>query len=37
MKIGILGTGHMASSLGKHWAEKGHQIFFGSRTPEKAI
>lgn len=37
MKIGILGTGHMASSLGKQWAEKGHEIFFGSRTPDKAI
>lgn len=37
MKIGILGTGHMASSLAQHWAEKGHHIFFGSRTPEKAV
>ncbi|NTW49032.1 MAG: NADPH-dependent F420 reductase [Chlorobiales bacterium] len=37
MKIGILGTGHMASTLGQHWAEKGHPVFFGSRTPEKAI
>lgn len=37
MKIGILGTGRMASSLGQLWAEKGHEVFFGSRTPEKGI
>ncbi|MGD0006105.1 MAG: NADPH-dependent F420 reductase [Anaerolineaceae bacterium] len=36
MKIGIIGTGHMGSTLGKLWAEKGHQVFFGSRQPQKA-
>ena len=36
MKIGIVGTGHMGGALGKLWAEKGHQVFFGSRKPEKA-
>jgi len=36
MKIGIVGTGHMGGALGKLWAEKGHQVFFGSRQPEKA-
>ena len=36
MKIGIIGTGHMGSTLGKLWAEKGHQVFFGSREPLKA-
>jgi len=36
MKIGIIGTGRMSSTLGKLWAEKGHQVFFGSRQPQKA-
>ena len=36
MKIGIIGTGHMGSTLGRLWAEKGHQVFFGSRQPQKA-
>ncbi|ACF12677.1 NADP oxidoreductase coenzyme F420-dependent [Chloroherpeton thalassium ATCC 35110] len=36
MKVGILGTGHIGSGLGKRWAENGHQVFFGSRVPEKA-
>ncbi len=36
MKIGVIGTGHMGSTLGGLWAEKGHQIFFGSRQPQKA-
>jgi 8-hydroxy-5-deazaflavin:NADPH oxidoreductase len=36
MKIGIIGTGHMGSTLGKLWAEKDHQVFFGSREPHKA-
>jgi 8-hydroxy-5-deazaflavin:NADPH oxidoreductase len=35
MKIGIIGTGKMASGLGKHWISKGHEIKFGSRDPEK--
>lgn len=37
MKIGIIGgTGKLGSSLGKIWAEKGNQIMFGSRDPQKA-
>ncbi len=36
MKIGIIGTGKMGSHLAQRWVEKGHQIMFGSRTPEKA-
>ncbi|MFX1567638.1 MAG: NADPH-dependent F420 reductase [Promethearchaeota archaeon] len=36
MKIGIIGTGRLGSSLGKIWAEKGHKIMFGSQDPEKA-
>jgi predicted dinucleotide-binding enzyme len=36
MKIGIIGTGNMGGTLGRLWAEKGHQVFFGSRQPQKA-
>ncbi len=37
MKIGIIGgTGRLGSTLGKIWAEKGYQIMFGSRDPQKA-
>lgn len=37
MKIGIIGTGRMGSTLGKLWADQAHEIYFGSRTPEKAV
>lgn len=37
MKIGVIGTGRMASALGKHWVEKGHSVLFGSRDPGKQI
>jgi len=37
MKIAIIGTGRLASTLGKIWAEKGHKIMFGSQDPQKAI
>jgi 8-hydroxy-5-deazaflavin:NADPH oxidoreductase len=36
MNIGILGTGNMASGLGKLWSAKGHQVCFGSRDAAKA-
>lgn len=36
MKIGIIGTGNMGSGLGKLWARKAHEVFFGSRNPKKA-
>ncbi|MDW8465096.1 MAG: NADPH-dependent F420 reductase [Chloroherpetonaceae bacterium] len=36
MKIGILGTGNMSSRLGKIWLAKGHSVFFGTRSIEKA-
>jgi predicted dinucleotide-binding enzyme len=36
MKIGIIGTGRLGSTLGKMWVEKGHIIMFGSRDPNKA-
>ena len=35
-EIGILGTGRMAVRLARLFAECGHQIILGSRTPERA-
>ena len=36
MKIAFIGAGNMATGLGKHWAAKGHQLFFShSRDMEK--
>ncbi|MCS7263541.1 MAG: NADPH-dependent F420 reductase [Armatimonadetes bacterium] len=36
MRIGILGgTGRMGRGLAKAWAKKGHEIFLGSRFPDK--
>ena len=34
MKISILGAGSVGSTLGKGWASKGHQVFFGVRHPD---
>lgn len=36
MKIGLIGTGNMSRSLGILWAEQGHNVFWGSRDPNKA-
>jgi 8-hydroxy-5-deazaflavin:NADPH oxidoreductase len=33
MKIGILGTGHVAGLLASAWANAGHEITLGSRDP----
>jgi NADPH-dependent F420 reductase len=33
MRIAVLGTGDVGGTLGKRWAEKGHQVIFGSRNP----
>jgi predicted dinucleotide-binding enzyme len=35
LKIGIIGTGRMAGSLGKQWIGKGHELLFGSRDTDK--
>ena len=35
MKIGILGTGKMGQAFGRRLAEKGHEVFIGSRDPQK--
>lgn len=37
MKIAIIGTGTLASTIGKILAEKDHIIMFSSREPQKAI
>lgn len=34
MRIAILGTGRMATGLGKGWLKAGHFVAFGSRSPE---
>ena len=35
MKIGIIGSGNIGGSIGKHWAKAGHEVMFSSRHPEK--
>lgn len=35
MKIAVLGTGNIGSTLGKKWVEAGHTICFGTRDPGK--
>ena len=34
MKISILGAGNVGGTLGKSWANKGHEVFFGVRHPD---
>lgn len=33
MNIAIIGSGNVGGALGTRWAQKGHQVTFGSRTP----
>ena len=33
MKLAIIGSGNVGGALGKLWAEKGHDVTFGSRDP----
>lgn len=35
MKISVIGSGNVGSRLGALWAQKGHEICFGTRNPEK--
>ena len=35
MRIGFIGAGNMARSMGIAWAELGHEVFFGSRDAAK--
>ena len=34
MKIGIIGSGNVGSTLGKAWSRLGHEVFFGFRKAE---
>ena len=34
MKIAIIGAGNVGGTLGRAWAKKGHDIFFGVRHPQ---
>ncbi len=33
MKIGIIGSGNIGGTLGRHWAKVGHEVMFSSRNP----
>ncbi len=35
MRIGIIGSGNIGSSLGRLWAAAGHDVLFASRNPAK--
>lgn len=35
MRIGVLGTGRMATTLARLWARAGHEVLLGSRDPER--
>jgi len=37
MRIGIIGTGNVATALGRVWAGTGHDVTIGGRTPERAV
>jgi 8-hydroxy-5-deazaflavin:NADPH oxidoreductase len=36
MRIGILGTGTMASALGRAWARAGHRLVIAGRSTSRA-
>src|SRR5262245_32957422 len=33
MRIGILGAGNVGGALGRAWARKGHEVFYGVKQP----
>ncbi len=33
MKIAVIGTGQVGSTLGSRWARQGHEVVFGTRNP----
>src|ERR1700722_16897281 len=35
LKIGIIGSGHIGSTLGTLWVKSGHPVMFSSRHPEE--
>jgi NADPH-dependent F420 reductase len=36
MRVAVLGTGGVGGILGVKWAQAGHQVMFGSRSPDAA-
>ena len=36
MRIAVIGTGNVGGTLGRRWAQGGHQVIFGSRKPQAA-
>jgi predicted dinucleotide-binding enzyme len=36
MRIAIIGAGNVGGTLGKAWAKKGHEVFYGVREPQEA-
>lgn len=34
MRIGIIGSGRIGGTVGRLWAQAGHEVFFSSRHPE---
>jgi predicted dinucleotide-binding enzyme len=35
LSIGVLGAGNIGRPIGRHWLLAGHEVTFGSRTPER--
>jgi predicted dinucleotide-binding enzyme len=35
MRIAVIGAGNVGGTLGRRWAELGHEVVFGLREPEK--
>jgi hypothetical protein len=35
LKIGVIGSGHIGSTIGGLWIKSGHQVFFSSRHPKE--
>ena len=35
MNIGIVGAGNIGGTLGRKWAEAGHDVTFGVRHPDE--
>src|SRR5258705_9196271 len=36
MKIGVIGSGRIGTTLGGLWAKAGHEVMFSDRDPEQA-
>ena len=33
VKIGVIGAGNVGGTLGRRWAQEGHEVVFGVREP----